>query len=177
MTDEIQKNDSHWQQAKQLDDSSSKSFRGTDSSERLSTSGYFAWFTVIVVTIGMMVLTAVASKLIDKQKVQEASAVDLLPIEMQGKMLMTQQSLQPPSKKDVEHEKTESPAIVVPSELDVGLYEQRLCYTILINEFNGAEKALEHLQTTDKRVDAANFQLTENQESLRNSIATPIGAN
>jgi membrane protease YdiL (CAAX protease family) len=141
------------------------------SRERLSPGGYVAWLTVLLVTIGMVVLTAVATRMIAEKPVNEASAVDLLPIEMQGKMLVTQQSIQPakPDNGDDEIDKT---GVVIPAELDVGSYEQRLCYTILVNEFNGAEKAIEHLQTTDKRVVAADFELTGNQQTLRDTLGT-----
>ena len=169
MTDQIQPADSQTQQANAVGDSPMNITAGSDSYETLSPTGYFAWLTVIVVTIGMMVLTSVASKLVAENKVQEASAVDLLPIEMQGKMLVAQQNLQPASENDDDDEAEESD-VVVPADLDIGMYEQRLCYTILVNEFNGAQKALEHLKTTDKRVTAAEFELTKDQQSLRNSL-------
>lgn len=176
MTYEPQPTDSSLDMSSEADD---RSFATTtenespenESRERLSPGGYVAWMTVLLVTIGMMVLTAVATKMMAEDTVNEASAVDLLPIEMQGKMLVAQQGMQPAKAKNDE-EGTDEDAVFIPTELDVGSYEQRLCYTILVNEFNGAKKAIEHMQTTDKRVDEAEFELTENQQTLRDTLET-----
>ena len=175
MTDELKQTDSSRQPANAAGDSTMETTRGSGSYEVLSPTGYFAWLTIIVVTIGMMVLTSVASKLVAENKVQEASAVDLLPIEMQGKMLVAQQNLRPASENDDDGE-AEASKFVVPSELDIGMYEQRLCYIILVNEFNGPQKALEHLKTTDNRVTEADFELTEHQQSLRTTLGTLLDA-
>ena len=87
-------------------------------------------------------------------------------------MLVTQQRIatDAQARKSGRRNLIKSRRLYIPTELDVGPYEQRLCYTILVNEFNGAEKALDHLQTTDQRVVAADFELTENQQKLRDTL-------
>jgi membrane protease YdiL (CAAX protease family) len=62
--------------------------------------------------------------------------------------------------------------ILLPTELDSGPYEQRLCYTILVNEIEGVEAAQEHFKKTDERAEAANLELTEDQKQLRQTVET-----
>ena len=55
---------------------------------------------------------------------------------------------------------------------DIGGYEQRLCYIILLNELEGSQAAQKQLALTDERAEQAELELTEKQQRLRDSIAT-----
>ncbi|MFK7768845.1 MAG: lysostaphin resistance A-like protein [Mariniblastus sp.] len=126
---------------------------------RLSWSGYLAWAFVLSITGFMIAIVAIGQFNTTQQVGGNASANDLMQIQLQGKMLVGQEHMFP----------GQAEAALTP-ELDSGPYEQRICYSILINEFKGPTDAIEHLEKTDKAAAAANLELTEEQKRLRGLI-------
>ena len=133
-----------------------KSIVDHDSLVKLSWSGYLAWAFVLSLT-GMMIGLVAIGQFMTTQKVGgDASPADLMQIQMQGKMLVGQEQMFPGQAK----------ASLTP-ELDSGPYEQRICYSILVNEIEGPTEALKHLKKTDRAAAKANLELTDDQTRLR----------
>ena len=79
MTDEPQPIDSNLYVSSKEGERSSAAMEN-EYRERLSPGAYVAWVIVLLVTIGMVILTAVATTMIAEQPVNEASAVDKLAL-------------------------------------------------------------------------------------------------
>ncbi len=155
--------------------------------EPLTRSGWLAWAVIVLVTLGMFALTAIAQSMLAKEGSNEASAADLMPIEMQGKMLVGQKNflrtvsssdeMDDPSPGEDAHEGNDNREVTdfqtatqLPDQLDVGSYEQRLCFALLLNELEGVERAKEHLELTDDRAKSVNLELSEDQTKLRDTV-------
>ena len=213
------------------------------SPEPMSMGGYLAWATIITMTIGMFGLNSISKSSMATDATTEASSADLMPLQIQAKMLVGHSSLTKaltgnsdleeasdrpdgeinpngdfsldeelptgdetstfaPNDSPLPNEDLDSGlsssileeaerqidsgvgeddkglldpgeqqfVTPLPTELDSGPYEQRLCYTILVNEIEGAVAAKEHLMKTDERAEAASVELTDEQQQLRSTI-------
>ena len=127
--------------------------------QNLSLTGLLAWLVVFVVAGGIFSLV-IASQFFGETPVEgDANAMELKPIEMQAKALVGQKNLI-----------ANSPTPIIPPELDSGSYEQRLCYSIILNELQSSTQALKHIEETKAKADASDFTLTEDQERLTDVV-------
>lgn len=125
---------------------------------KLRFSGVVSWFVVLVITGLLVTLVAYQQFFKSDQIGGDATPMDLMPIQMQGKLVVAQNSLS-----GVQGSASTS---VLPPSMNSGPYEQRLCYSILLNEVQGPDAAIEHLDDTDQAVADSNLTLTEYQTQL-----------
>ena len=130
--------------------------------QSLSTGGIIAWCVIALVTLTMVYLTIASKSLAEQSTV--ASKGDLFPVQMQGKVFVGQRELAGAA----QAEQLET--------LDTGTYEQRLGQRILVNELLGSEAAAEQLKELDEEAEAAEFEATEEQQELRDSVGQLIEA-
>lgn len=130
---------------------------------RLSLGGWLAWIVIGLVTLGVFGLVAFGNPIVESSSAPDASSAELAQLEMQGKMLLALRELGPPEN-----------AQPLPTQLDVGPVNQRLCYTILLNEISGPIAAQEHFQATAERIVVARLTLTDEQTRLRSIVESFI---
>lgn len=128
----------------------------------LSFSGWFAWLFVLLFTTVIVSLVAFQQFTSADQVGGDLEPKELMPIQLQGKMIVAQKQLSAMQQG--------AAASSLPPSMDSGPYEQRLCYTVLLNELDGAADALEHLEQTDEAVADAELELTEDQTNLRAAL-------
>lgn len=131
----------------------------------LSMSGFIAWAFVIMLTLTLFGMVANTQLFTAPPIGGDATSADLLQIQIQGKALVGQRRF-------LEAQGQELPDNVktVPKALNTGSYEQRLCYAILVSEIEGPTGALEYLETLDDSVIVSEFELTDDQRRIRNTI-------
>lgn len=123
----------------------------------LSISGVFSWIVVLGLT-SLIFGTVFFIQAAQEQEVGgDATPMDLMQIQIQAKAHVGQESMN-------------QNAPPVSPMLDTGPYEQRLCYTILLNETESSTSALAHLEELDKKAAKADLKLTENQKRLRSVV-------
>ncbi len=125
-------------------------------SRRLTIGGVIAWLVVLLITSGIFYQVVTTQLFTEVEVGGDATSMDLMPMQLQGKVLVGQKEIAGQTQ--------------MPQELDAGPYEQRLCYTVLLNELESSTEALEHLRETDEKVENANLELTDDQERLRGVI-------
>ena len=125
----------------------------------LSLSGWFAWLVVCGVTLLMVSLVAYSQFSVTADVGGDATEMDLMPIQLQGKLAVAQKNLTA-----MQGQPAPTP---LPPTMDSGPYEQRLCFSILLNEMNGPAEAIEHMERTDEAVKDAEITLTDDQSRLR----------
>jgi len=128
----------------------------------LSTSGYISWLVVAALTLGICSLVATTQLMSEDQIGGDAGPMDLMPIQLQGKVIVGQQELVKSAPGAV------APAL--PDQLDTGCYEQRICYSILLNEVESPSDALDYLETLDAKVAEHELELTEDQTRMRKLV-------
>ncbi|MEM7782616.1 MAG: hypothetical protein AAF623_04625, partial [Planctomycetota bacterium] len=109
---------------------------------KISLSGFFSWVVIISVTIGLCLLASFSLFTVVESEVSDASAIELFPVQMQGKMLLGQRELAEMAGARQEGKEAIGQTI---NSIDNGGYEQRLAVAILKNEFSDAETALDYL--------------------------------
>lgn len=124
----------------------------------LSLSGFFAWLIVGGLTLGILSLVATTQLMTEEEVGGDAGPIDIMPVQLQGKFVVGQQELA----KNVPG----SPPTAIPPELGAGCYEQRICYSILLNEVENPTEALEYLETLDGKVAEHELELTEDQTRM-----------
>ena len=147
--------------------------------QRLSVGGIVSWLTVALAVFSLVLMVAVQQLSQATEVGGDATDADLMPSEMQTKMLIGQGNLD----KVLPVPEGGVPEPAVPDEIDAGCYEQRLVYASLKNEIEGPENAREYLQSLDERVEKLQaeelqegvpeeerFELTEDQRELRNAM-------
>jgi len=131
--------------------------------QRLSISGLLAWVLVIGCTGGLFFGIAISQFSTVPQVGGDASSMDLMQVQLQAKTLVGQRELSFMSGSvEVLSE--------VPDVLNAGPYEQRLCYSILVNELESSEKANEYLDDLEDTVEVHELELTEDQLRLKSLV-------
>lgn len=125
----------------------------------LSLSGMFAWAVVFALTLFLVTLVAYAQFSVTEEIGGDATPMDLMQIQLQGKMVVAQKRLATMQGQDM--------TSALPENMDSGPYEQRLCFSILLNELNGPSDAIEHIERTDEAVKESDLTLTSDQSRLR----------
>ncbi len=114
---------------------------------------------------------------------------ELMQVNLQGKMLLGQQMLfnlqsdlsdEPEVSNDKGKQRSKrtpknsasSQELSALAPLDAGPPEARYCYAILLNEFAGAESALDQLVETDRLIKRLQYEETDDQIRLREIIGT-----
>ena len=123
--------------------------------QKLTFSGMLAWGLVIAMTAGICGLVISSQLFLEAPVEGNTTAMELMPIQIQVKALVGQKNL-------VE----DGPPVQIPPELDSGPYEQRLCYSILLNELESSTSALDHIEETDSKVENVDLKLTDEQKRL-----------
>ena len=103
----------------------------------LSISGYISWMVVLALTLGITSLVATTQFLAEEEIGGDASSMDLMQIQLQGKFVVGQQELAKAA--------PGAPPTQLPAELNAGCYEQRICYSIILNEVESSSEALDYL--------------------------------
>jgi len=114
-----------------------------------------AWGLVIAMTGGICGLVISSQLFLEAPVEGNTTAMELMPIQVQVKALVGQKNL-------VE----DGPPVQIPPELDSGPYEQRLCYSILLNELDSSTSALDHIEETEAKVENVDLKLTDEQKRL-----------
>ena len=127
-----------------------------DSYKPLSWSGFLAWAFVLGLSGFMIAIVAIGQYQVSREVGGDAAPADLMQIQVQAKVLVGQESIAPGQAQNM-----------LAPELDSGSYEQRICYSVLVNELKGPTEALEHLKKTDEAAENANLELTKDQTRLR----------
>ena len=159
--------------------------------ESLSLGGMLAWLTIAVAVVAMITLTAFSRS--SQESRTEASDSDLFPVQMQARTLVGQKSFMPGSgssktedddgdeegtdegvDEDESGDSSAKSGAPIPSALNDGTYEQRLCYVLMVNENQGPGEAAEKLGELDESVDEAGFELNEDQARLRGIVGSLI---
>ena len=146
---------------------------------RLSAGGIIAWIAVVLVVLSLVSLVAIGQFSQAAKVGGDATGADLMPVEIQSKMVIGQNNLD----QLIPIPKEQVPEIEAPADVDTGSYEQRLVYASLKNELEGPESALEYLDSLDKLVEEVQakeqltkvpeeeqFKLTKDQQQLRDSM-------
>ncbi|MEM7456287.1 MAG: type II CAAX endopeptidase family protein, partial [Planctomycetota bacterium] len=118
-----------------------------------------AWLIITALTV-FLFSTTVYEQFNPTSSVGDASAGDLMQINLQGKMMVGQNALAPPA--------------VLPPELNTGPPEARWCFSILQGEFVDPESALDQLEETDELIREQEYELTDDQKRLRTLIGEVI---
>ena len=154
--------------------------------ESLSLGGRLAWLTIAIVVTVMITLTAFFRS--SEETRTEATPSDLFQVQLQARMTVGQKNFmkgfaspapvgdqdEEDGEEDGEEKRNQSTSPPIPSELNDGTYEQRLCYVLLVKENNGADEAAEKLAELDKDAEKADFELNEDQAKLREIVGTLI---
>jgi len=164
----------------------------------LGISGLLCWLLILGIT-GFILLTNVLEDFVNSEQSEflaDPSSTELTQAAFQGKGVVAQHSLnqwlkessQPKeAEPDIEHPQAEQEAEVVdqidqanqdqavsasalPKELDRGTLIQRWCYTILLNEMEGAAAALDHFRKIEDRVAQHPKKMTEKQQKIGQAI-------
>ena len=155
---------------------------------RLSLGGWISW--IVIWGFTFFILGNTTLQQFGKQEVAtEASAKDLMQVNLQAKMIVGQKELfksiadagavaeKEPTEVDGESGDDPDAAKAIPempkpdiSALDVGSYEQRLCNAGIINELDGPDESLEYLDELDKKVAENDFERSEEQEQMESSV-------
>lgn len=133
----------------------------------LSMSGFFSWMVVAALTLGILSLVATAQLMSEEEVGGDAGPIDIMPVKMQGKFVVGQQELAKST--------PGAPETQVPDELDAGCYEQRICYSILLNEVENPSEALDYLDLIDEEVADHELELTEDQTRMREVVYELMG--
>lgn len=148
---------------------------------RLSFGGWISWIVIAAFTVFILGNTTL-QQFGEKEASTEASAGDLMQVNLQAKMIVGQKSLlatatllAPEETQDeAEGENAEADAFELPeqdlSALDAGSYEQRLCYAALKNEVEGPEAALKYLGELDAKVAEHDFDRSQTQVKMESSV-------
>ena len=120
---------------------------------------FASWILIVFLTL-FLFATTVYEQFNPSASVGDASAGDLMQINLQAKMMVGQNAIAPPA--------------VLPPELDTGPPEARWCFSILTGEFDDTETALKHLDETDDLIREQDYELTEDQLRLRSLIGEII---
>ena len=97
----------------------------------------------------------------------DASPLDIMQVQLQGKFIVGQQELAKAA--------PGTPPPPLPAELDAGCYEQRICYSIILNEVESPTEALEYLEDLDAKVDEHELELTDDQTRMRKLVYELLG--
>ena len=133
----------------------------------LSLSGYISWLVVLAVTLGIFSIVATSQFLAEEQVGGDAGPIDLMQVQLQGKFLV--------GHKELSKMAPGAAATPLPPELDVGCYEQRLCYSILLNETESPTEAIEYLEDLEGLVEEHGLELTDNQTRLNKIVYELLG--
>ena len=163
---------------------------------RLSIGGWISWIVIAAFTVFILANTTL-QQFGEKEVATEASASDLMQVNLQAKMIVGQKSLlkaaamvSPVEEKndvsevqaaedgaevkgDQADEVTAKPFELPKQDLsmlDTGSYEQRLCYAALENELDGPEAALEYLDELDAKVVEHGFERSVAQGEMESSV-------
>ncbi len=128
----------------------------------LSLSGYISWFIVGALTLGIFSLVAAGQMMTEEKVGGDAGPIDLMQVQLQGKFIVGQQELAKAA--------PQAPPTLLPTELDSGCYEQRICYAILSNEIKNPTEALDYLEVLDDKVAEHDLELTDDQERMREIV-------
>ena len=131
--------------------------------QRLSVSGLLAWVLVLGFTGVLFFGVAISQFTTAPQVGGDASTMELMQVQLQAKGIVAQRELSFMSG-SVEVRSS------APEVLNAGPYEQRLCYSILLNELEGAEKANEYLDDLEDTVEVHELELTEDQLRLKSLV-------
>lgn len=121
---------------------------------------FISWM-VILLLVGFIMS---APFLFPRQE-DPAGHVDLTAIELQSKVIVGMSTL-PISSTDRKDLYNQCKA------LDIGPFENRLCFAILVGEIAGAKKAKAALETTLERVEKTGYELSDIQSHLASTLAT-----
>jgi membrane protease YdiL (CAAX protease family) len=135
------------------------------SPQKLSASGIFAWAVVGAITLFLVSVVAYSQFGKEEQVGGDATTMDLMPIQLQGKIVVAQKDFAA-----MQGMPEPSAGAALPKALDSGPYEQRLCYSILVNELSGPTEAIEHIEQTDEAAKDADLALTPHQSRLRDIL-------
>ena len=133
----------------------------------LSISGYISWMVVLALTLGITSLVATTQFLAEEEIGGDASSMDLMQIQLQGKFVVGQQELAKAA--------PGAPPTQLPAELNAGCYEQRICYSIILNEVESSSEALDYLEDLDAKVDEHGLELTDDQTRMRKVVNELLG--
>lgn len=166
----------------------------------LGVADYLSWAVVILVTL--FITVEIAMEQFGEHEPREAMVSDLMQINLQSQVLVGQRVLEERLLKeqqkvgqDAADESPVEPAVASddataeeipvtetkahlstePVALDTGIYEQRLCYAILLSELYGPQRAVDYFETLDEKVADVKFEPNETQQSLRKSIDALVG--
>ena len=128
----------------------------------LSLSGYFSWLVVGALTLGILSIVATIQLTAEEEVGGDAGPIDIMPVQLQGKFVVGQQELTKSA--------PGAPPTAIPAELDAGCYEQRICYSILLNEVENPSEALDYLEILDGKVADYDLELTEDQTRMREVV-------
>ena len=164
----------------------------SEPSTRLSFGGWISWIVIAAFTIFILGNTTL-QQFGEQETSTEASASDLMQINLQAKMLVGQKAildtalLAAPMAEGDHDENSDNgddgdEAVdggapdaselqdLDLSALDTGSYEQRLCNAALKNEVEGPEASLEYLDDLDAKVAKHNFERSETQVEMETSV-------
>jgi membrane protease YdiL (CAAX protease family) len=127
----------------------------------LSKTGIVAWTVVLSVTLLIFSLVTYSQIFAEQEIGGDASASELMNLQMQGKLIVGQQQIMALDK-TLQTDLSNS----LPEELNTGSYEQRLCYAILKGELEGPNAAIEQLLNLDKQVREYDLELTADQKKI-----------
>ena len=152
----------------------------------LGVADYLSWAVVILVTL--FITVEIAMEQFGEHEPREAMVSDLMQINLQSQVLVGQRVLEERLLKeqqkvgqDAADESPVEPAVASddataeeipvtetkahlstePVALDTGIYEQRLCYAILLSELYGPQRAVDYFETLDEKVADVKFEPNE----------------
>lgn len=128
--------------------------------------GILAWMVVLGLTGYLMFNSLMTQK---QQKVTEMARGELLQAIATGKFALGIRELA----NNPGGQQLDGQARDLLEAIDVGPIEQRFCYAIMVNEFDGAELALEAMDNVRSKTGAINLDYSERQNRLE-SILTGI---
>lgn len=119
---------------------------------------FLAWFFIVAI----VAFHIVTPFLVEETEVAGSSRSNLMVMQIQGKVLVGGNELELLGKTDL---KTQL------STLNIGPLDQRFAHAILVNEFFGAEEALESLKKTSDLVVKNGYKPTRTQQDIRNVLS------
>ncbi len=143
---------------------------------------YFSWVVIILVTLFIVVTTAMEQ--FGEHEPRKTTPSDLIQINLQAKVMVGQKVAEQMLRQGVSDADAQSNADAqlegdnqatadrrpIPVALDSGTYQQRLCYAILLSELYGPQRALEYFAELDRKVADADFEPDEQQQAMRTSV-------
>lgn len=140
--------------------------RGSALAKRpMSTTGMIAWCVIGLLATALVTLVAVVQFFSVNKIGGDAKPTDLMQMQIQAKSVVAQ--------KNIDQVLPGQPSSTeLPSQLDAGCYEQRLCYATLVLETSTPVDALNYMDELEAKVNEHNLELTENQTGLRDSLVT-----